>query len=594
MKTVRILMVVLAPALAVLVWPAEVSKAEPMGSAWTYQGRLMDANSPANGLYDLQFKLYDSPSDGNQLASIIDINELDVMDGYLTVLLDFGSDVFIGNACWLEIGVRQGELNDPNGYTTLSPRQQITPAPYALGYLNPLSGLETASSSATGNTFYGTGAGASNTTGNYNSFFGYQAGNKNTTGSWNTFSGGGAGYYNTTGNSNTFSGRYAGYSNSIGSYNTFSGHQAGYSARGSGNTFLGRYAGYSNTTGNGNVFIGYQAGYSETGSNKLYIANSSGTPLIYGDFSTGRVGIGPTSPAYKLDVSGDIRATGTIYGSVDNADKLDGQHGSYYNNWTNLTNVPAGFADGVDNTGGITSESDTLNTVCIRGSSTSRPITINNTAYPSNNALYAVSTSTTNPTIWAETNNNNSIKAINNSATYPTLYVVQTGSNWAGWFVGGLGCTGTKSATVKTQSYGNRNLYADESAEIYFFDRGSSRLTNGRCIINLDRMFLETVTINDSYPMLVQITLTADCKGVFVSEKTNRSFTVREIQSGASNATFDWEVAAKRKGYEDIRMEKITIIEEPQTQVEGLSTTVESGKEGVSSASGGVRIIRGE
>jgi hypothetical protein len=385
---------------ALLLIVACVSQAEPMGSAFTYQGRLMDGNSPANGLYDLQFKLYDSPSDGNQLASIIDINELDVLDGYLTVLLDFGSDVFIGNACWLEMGVRAGELNDPNAYTTLIPRQQITPTPYALGYLNPLLGLETAFSSATGNTFYGYGAGLSNTTGNYNTFLGYYAGNKNTTGSWNTFSGTYAGYknttanyntfsgyaagysnttgysnifsgyragysnttggyntfsgygagcYNTTGNSNTFSGyaagylnttgrqntfsgTCAGYSNTTGQQNTFSGYQAGYSnttgnwntfsgyaagysnTTGYGNTFSGRYAGYSNTTGNGNVFIGYQAGYFETGSKKLYIANgpADANVLIYGDFSTGRVGLGTKTPQGKLDVNGSIYQRGSL------------------------------------------------------------------------------------------------------------------------------------------------------------------------------------------------------------------------------------------------------------------------------------------
>jgi microcystin-dependent protein len=62
-----------------------------------------------------------------------DVNkpEVDVTDGYFTVELDFGS-VFDGNDRWLLIGVRPGELEDPNVYTLLSPRQEVTPTPYAL------------------------------------------------------------------------------------------------------------------------------------------------------------------------------------------------------------------------------------------------------------------------------------------------------------------------------------------------------------------------------------------------------------------------------------------------------------------------------
>jgi hypothetical protein len=55
---------------------------------------------------------------------------------------------------------------------------------------------------------------------------------------------------------------------------------------------------------------------------------------------------------------------------------------------------------------------------------------------------------------------------------------------------------------------------------------------------------------------MVQITLTGDCNGVFVTEKTGEGFTVRELMGGTSNATFDWEVAAKRRGYETVRMER--------------------------------------
>ncbi|MHC4867736.1 MAG: hypothetical protein ACYTEX_27000, partial [Planctomycetota bacterium] len=103
-----------------------------MGTAFTYQGRLLDANDAAEGLYDFRFALYDAPSDGNQFASATDTNEVVVIDGYFTVELDFGSSVFEGDARWLKIGVRPGEQNDPCEYTFLEPRQELTPTPYAI------------------------------------------------------------------------------------------------------------------------------------------------------------------------------------------------------------------------------------------------------------------------------------------------------------------------------------------------------------------------------------------------------------------------------------------------------------------------------
>jgi len=130
MKGARLL--VLGFVLVVLMESAGISLAEPMGTAFTYQGRLMDANSAANGLYDLQFNLYDDAAGGTQQASAIDVNEVDVLDGYFTTYLDFGSGVFDGNSVWLEIGVRPGEQNDPNAYTVLNPRQEVRAAPYAL------------------------------------------------------------------------------------------------------------------------------------------------------------------------------------------------------------------------------------------------------------------------------------------------------------------------------------------------------------------------------------------------------------------------------------------------------------------------------
>jgi hypothetical protein len=351
MKTTKILTIWFV-VLCITICLVNISKAASMGTAFTYQGHLYDANHVANNPYDFQFTLYDANGGGTKKGNDVNIPDVDVIDGYFTVELDFGG-VFDGNERWLQIGVRPGELGDPNVYTTLSPRQEITPVPYALYALNSdgnisagsvykIGGNTVLSIAGTENTFIGVYAGASNSSGSYNTFSGYyagylntsghentfsgyEAGRNNTTGAWNTFSGNYAGYSNTIGGSNTFSGVEAGYSNTTGLFNTFSGYKAGrYNTTGHENTFSGRSAGWSNTTGSyntflgseaghssstgsGSVFIGNQAGFNETGSNKLYIANSDVNNLIYGDFNTGRVGIGMTSPAQKLHVSGNAQ-----------------------------------------------------------------------------------------------------------------------------------------------------------------------------------------------------------------------------------------------------------------------------------------------
>jgi len=135
MKTVK-MSVILALVMGLIICQVKVSKTAEINTAFTYQGRLIDANKPADGLYDFQFKLYDAATNGNQWGGTIDVNELDVIDGYFTVELDFGN-VFDGHRRWLEIGVRPGELEDPNEYTVLSLRQELTPTPYAIGLKVP-------------------------------------------------------------------------------------------------------------------------------------------------------------------------------------------------------------------------------------------------------------------------------------------------------------------------------------------------------------------------------------------------------------------------------------------------------------------------
>jgi len=100
-------------------------------TAFTYQGFLRDNGQPANGVYDLRFALYDSPSGGNQIGSIVTVEDVTVADGLFTVEVDFGTAPFnTGARRWIEIGVRPG--NSTGGHSLLTPRIELTPVPYAL------------------------------------------------------------------------------------------------------------------------------------------------------------------------------------------------------------------------------------------------------------------------------------------------------------------------------------------------------------------------------------------------------------------------------------------------------------------------------
>ncbi|MHC4474406.1 MAG: hypothetical protein ACYTEL_02095 [Planctomycetota bacterium] len=130
MKTTKALLVVFL-VLGLTVCQSNVSGAEQMGTAFTYQGHLYDNNDGATGLYDFQAKLFDDPN-GNFPLAEANVSEVDVRDSLFTLELDFGGGIFDGNSRWLQIGIRPGELEEPNAYTVLRPRQQVTAAPYAL------------------------------------------------------------------------------------------------------------------------------------------------------------------------------------------------------------------------------------------------------------------------------------------------------------------------------------------------------------------------------------------------------------------------------------------------------------------------------
>src|SRR5262249_22558109 len=108
-----------------------VAPVAAQSTAFTYQGKLSDNGNPANGNYDLQFKLFDAVSGGTQQGAILTLTSIVVTNGIFTVSLDFGAcpTCFNGAARFLEIDVRPANTGS---YTTLTPRQPITSTPYAI------------------------------------------------------------------------------------------------------------------------------------------------------------------------------------------------------------------------------------------------------------------------------------------------------------------------------------------------------------------------------------------------------------------------------------------------------------------------------
>ncbi|MFZ4574696.1 MAG: hypothetical protein ACOYN0_09885 [Phycisphaerales bacterium] len=112
-----------------------------LSTSFTYQGILTVADQPANGMADLQARLFTAPELGEQVGPTICVDDVEVRNSRFTAQLDFGS-VFSGQALYLEISVRDGGAPCwyPIPWQLLEPRQALTATPYALFALNGVPG----------------------------------------------------------------------------------------------------------------------------------------------------------------------------------------------------------------------------------------------------------------------------------------------------------------------------------------------------------------------------------------------------------------------------------------------------------------------
>ena len=114
-------------------------------SPFTYQGRLIDDGTLANGSYEITFRLFDGPTGNNPVGASVIKSPVAVQNGIFSLELDFGNEVFTGAELWLELSTRPvGDADPPE---ILTPRQAIRAVPYAI---RAFSGSSNASELTTG------------------------------------------------------------------------------------------------------------------------------------------------------------------------------------------------------------------------------------------------------------------------------------------------------------------------------------------------------------------------------------------------------------------------------------------------------------
>ena len=227
--------------------------------------------------------------------------------------------------------------------------------------------------------------------------------------------------------------------------------------------------------------------------------------------------------------------------------------------WSELSEIPAGFADGVDNEGGA-GDGHSLD------AADGAPV---DAVYVDNDGEVGIGT--TNPTerltvagginilgpngkinclvrsLWGAYLNNGWISVHD-----------ATGQDQAGMYVNSAGngivWGDTKSFRVDNPNDPNTEIWytSVEGPEAAAYIRGTAQLVDGYAVITFPDHFL-AVAVEEG--MTVQITpLSAESKGLAVTSKNLDGVVVQELLDGTGNYEFDWEVKCVRQGHEDYQV----------------------------------------
>lgn len=117
------------------------------------------------------------------------------------------------------------------------------------------------------------------------------------------------------------------------------------------------------------------------------------------------------------------------------------------------------------------------------------------------------------------------------------------------WLYTDFSATGTKSRLVSIDQYSDRLLYCYETPTPMFGDIGEGTIgEDGLCYISMDAVFAQTVT-TQQYQVFLQRYGEGEC---WVRERKSGYFIVQ----GTPGLAFGWEIKAKQRDYDQLRLEK--------------------------------------
>lgn len=119
------------PLFALLATHSAFAQDHSASHAITYQGQLRSASGSGmlSGTVDLEFRLFDTATGGNQIGPRLQADGVTLVGGRFAATLDFGVPVLTGRGRWLEIAVKgAGDAE----FSVVSPRQLLTRPKYAV------------------------------------------------------------------------------------------------------------------------------------------------------------------------------------------------------------------------------------------------------------------------------------------------------------------------------------------------------------------------------------------------------------------------------------------------------------------------------